>query len=117
MGISWKLQVGSALTVTRATNLLEKFGDRVPVRENEWDNRHFWRVSNAEHPEMSENVGMVNLSHFAIYDVKGPDAEKLMEYACVAKVGGDTPSAKASIPTFSTRSVAFVPTDAGSHGS
>ena len=75
-------------------HLLEKFGDRVPVRENEWDNRHFWRVSNAEHLEMSENVGMVNLSHFAIYDVKGPDAEKLMEYVCVAKVGGDTPVGK-----------------------
>ena len=75
-------------------HLLEKFGDRVPVRENEWDNRHFWRVSNAEHLEMSENVGMVNLSHFAVYDVKGPDAEKLMEYVCVAKVGGDTPVGK-----------------------
>jgi hypothetical protein len=37
-------------------HLLEKFGDRVPVRENEWDNRHFWRVSNAEHLELSENA-------------------------------------------------------------
>jgi glycine cleavage system aminomethyltransferase T/glycine/D-amino acid oxidase-like deaminating enzyme len=71
-------------------HLLEKFGDRVPVRESEWDNRHFWRVSNAEHLEMAENVGMVNLSHFAIYDVSGTDAEALMEYLCVAKVGGDT---------------------------
>ncbi|MGD9871509.1 MAG: FAD-dependent oxidoreductase [Thauera sp.] len=70
--------------------LLEKFADRVPVRENEWDNRHFWRVSNAEHLEMSENVGMINLSHFAIYDVLGQDAEALMEYLCVAKVGGNT---------------------------
>ena len=71
-------------------HLLEKYGDRVPVRENEWDNRHFWRVSNAEHLEMSENAGMINLSHFAVYDVTGPDAETLMEYACVAKVGGGT---------------------------
>ena len=71
-------------------HLLEKYGDRVPVRENEWDNRHFWRVSNAEHLEMSENAGMFNLSHFAVYDITGPDAETLMEYACVAKVGGDT---------------------------
>ena len=75
-------------------HLLEKYGDRVPVREAEWDNRHFWRVSNAEHLEMSENVGMVNLSHFAIYDVSGPDHEALMEYLCVAKVGGDTPVGK-----------------------
>jgi glycine cleavage system aminomethyltransferase T/glycine/D-amino acid oxidase-like deaminating enzyme len=75
-------------------HLLEKFGDRVPVRESEWDNRHFWRVSNAEHLEMSEHVGMVNLSHFAIYDVIGAEAEALMEYLCVAKVGGDTPVGK-----------------------
>ncbi len=71
-------------------HLLEKFGDQVPVREDEWDNRHFWRVSNAEHLQLSEDVGMVNLSHFAIYDVSGEDAESLMEYTCVAKVGGDT---------------------------
>ena len=71
-------------------HLLEKYGDRVPVRENEWDNRHFWRVSNAEHLAMSENAGMINLSHFAVYDVTGADAEALMEYVCVAKVGGDT---------------------------
>ena len=69
-------------------HLLEKYGNRVPVRENEWDNRHFWRVSNAEHLEMSENVGMVNLSHFAIYDITGPDREALMEYLCAARVGG-----------------------------
>ncbi len=75
-------------------HLFEKYGERVPVRENEWDNRHFWRVSNAEHLAMSEDVGMVNLSHFAIYDVTGPDAEALMEYTCVAKVGGDTPVGK-----------------------
>lgn len=70
-------------------HLLEKYADRVPVREHEWDNRHFWRVSNAEHLEMSANAGMFNLSHFAVYDVSGPDAESLMEYACVAKVGGN----------------------------
>ena len=75
-------------------HLLEKYANRVPTREAEWDNRHFWRVSNAEHLEMSENVGMVNLSHFAIYDVSGSDAEALMEYVCVAKVGGNTPVGK-----------------------
>lgn len=72
-------------------HLLEKYADRVPVRHNEWDNRHFWRVSNAEHLAMSDDVGMINLSHFAIYEVLGADAEALMEYLCVAKVGGNTP--------------------------
>jgi len=74
--------------------LLEKHAERVPERKAEWDNRHFWRVSNAEHLELSENVGMINLSHFALYDVVGPDAEALMEHLCVAKVGGDTPIGK-----------------------
>ncbi len=70
-------------------HLVEKYADRVPVRENEWDNRHFWRVSNAEHLEMSENCGIVNLSHFAIYDVEGPDHVALMEWLCAARIGGD----------------------------
>ena len=80
--------------------LLEKYADRVPVRENEWDNRHFWRVSNAEHLELSENVGMINLSHFAIYDVSGRDAETLMEYVSSSKVAGDTPVGKGVYTNF-----------------
>lgn len=70
-------------------HLLEKYGDRVPVRENEWDNRHFWRVSNAEHLALSEDCGIINLSHFAMYDVEGPDHVALMEWLCAAKIGGD----------------------------
>ncbi|MCG6858323.1 MAG: FAD-dependent oxidoreductase [Salaquimonas sp.] len=70
-------------------HLLEKYGNKVPVRENEWDNRHFWRVSNAEHLAMSEDCGIVNLSHFAIYDVEGPDHVALMEWLCAARIGGD----------------------------
>ena len=69
--------------------LLEKYGNRVPVRENEWDNRHFWRVSNAEHLAMSEDCGVVNLSHFYMFDVQGPDHVALMEWVCAAKIGGD----------------------------
>ena len=70
-------------------HLLKKYGNRVPLRENEWDGRHFWRVSNAEHLAMSEDCGIVNLSHFAIYDVEGPDHVALMEWLCAAKIGGD----------------------------
>ncbi|MEZ5792708.1 MAG: FAD-dependent oxidoreductase [Nitratireductor sp.] len=70
-------------------HLLEKWGDKVPVRANEWDNRHFWRVSNAEHLEMSEGCGIVNLSHFAMIDVEGPDHVAMMEWLCAAKIGGD----------------------------
>ena len=39
---------------------------------------------------MSESVGMINLSHFAIMDIEGPDAERMLEYLSVAKVGGNT---------------------------
>jgi hypothetical protein len=59
-------------------HLLEKYGDRVPVRANEWDNRHFWRVSNAEHLAMTDDCGIVNLSHFHMVDIEGPD------HACVS---------------------------------
>lgn len=69
--------------------LLDKYRDKVPVRANEWDNRHFWRVSNAEHLEMSADCGIVNLSHFAIYDVEGPDHVAMMEWLCAARIGGD----------------------------
>lgn len=71
-------------------HLLEKYADQVPVRENEWDNRHFWRVSNAEQLEMSADCAIINLSHFHMTDISGPDHVALMEYLCAAKVGGDT---------------------------
>ncbi|HTV72008.1 MAG TPA: FAD-dependent oxidoreductase [Rhizobiaceae bacterium] len=71
-------------------HLLEKYGNRIPVRENEWDNRHFWRVSNAEHLAMSEDCGIVNLSHFHMVDIEGPDHVELLEWLCAAKIGGDT---------------------------
>lgn len=69
--------------------LLDKFGDRAPVRGNEWDNRHFWRVSNAEQLRMSEDCGVINLSHFHISDIEGPDHVALIEWLCVARIGGE----------------------------
>jgi len=65
---------------------------KVPVRENEWDRRHVpYEIANAEHLAMSDGVGMINLSHFAIFDVEGPDAERLLETLSVAQVGGSKP--------------------------
>jgi glycine cleavage system aminomethyltransferase T len=70
---------------------LDNYLQEVPVRENEWDRRHVpYEIANAEHLAMSESVGMINLSHFAIMDVEGPDAERMLEYLSVAKVGGKT---------------------------
>ncbi|MEE2859292.1 MAG: FAD-dependent oxidoreductase [Pseudomonadota bacterium] len=70
-------------------HLLEKYADQVPERENEWDSRHFWRVSNAEQLEMSADCGIINLSHFHMTDITGPDHVALMEWLCAAKIGGD----------------------------
>lgn len=70
-------------------HLLEKYADRVPARENEWDTRHFWRVSNAEQLAMSDDCGIINLSHFHMTDIEGPDHVDLMEWLCAAKIGGD----------------------------
>ncbi len=70
-------------------HLLEKYGNQVPLRENEWDNRHFWRVSNAEQLALSEDCGIINLSHFYMFDVEGPDHEALMEWLCAARIGGE----------------------------
>ncbi|MCA8882818.1 MAG: GcvT family protein [Rhodobacteraceae bacterium] len=71
-------------------HLLEKYAGQVPVRENEWDNRHFWRVSNAEQLEMSADCAIINLSHFHVTDIAGPDHVALLEWLSAAKIGGDT---------------------------
>ncbi|CUJ33331.1 GcvT family protein [Cognatishimia activa] len=70
-------------------HLLEKYADQVPVREAEWDNRHFWRVSNAEQLEMSADCGMINLSHFHMTEISGPDHVALLEWLSAAKIGGE----------------------------
>ncbi|VDC20439.1 GcvT family protein [Pseudogemmobacter humi] len=69
--------------------LLEKYASQIPVREHEWDNRHFWRVSNAEHLEMTADCGLINLSHFHLTDITGPDHVELLEWLSAAKIGGD----------------------------
>ena len=80
---------------------LDKYIKEVPVRENEWDTRHVpYDVANAEHLAMSDSVGMINLSHFPIMDIKGPDAERMLEYLSVAKVGGNTPKGKVIYTNF-----------------
>ena len=80
---------------------LQDYLKDIPVRENEWDSRHVpYELANAEHLAMSESVGMINLSHFPIMDIEGPDAEKMLEYLSVAKVGGNTPIGKVIYTNF-----------------
>jgi hypothetical protein len=80
---------------------LSEYLKDIPVRKNEWDQRHVpYEIANAEHLAMSESVGMINLSHFPIMDIEGPDAEKMLEYLSVAKVGGNTPVGKVIYTNF-----------------
>jgi len=90
-----------ALAYTSNREKLEHYIKDVPVRENEWDTRHVpYDIANAEHLAMSDSVGMINLSHFPIMDIKGPDAERMLEYLSVAKVGGNTPEGKVIYTNF-----------------
>src|SRR5699024_5731265 len=95
----WERAHGYAANETRLADYMAK----VPERKNEWDNRHFWRVSNAEQLAMSDSVGMINLSHFAVYDISGADAESLLEYLSVAKVGANTAIGKGVYTNFLTQ--------------
>ncbi|MGE4605704.1 MAG: dehydrogenase, partial [Myxococcota bacterium] len=76
----------------------------VPVRDNEWDRRHVpYEVANAEQLAMSDRVGMINLSHFAIFDIEGPDAQRLLEALSVAQVGGNKPAGAVVYTNFLNR--------------
>ncbi len=69
--------------------LVEKYG--VLARDHEWDARWWSPVINAEHLAMRENVGMVDLTAFAIFDVTGPGTvdyiQKMAVNQCDVAVG------------------------------
>jgi glycine cleavage system aminomethyltransferase T len=54
--------------------LLAEYGERVMPRRYEWDARWWSPIINAEHLAMRDRVGIVDLSAFAKFDVKGPGA-------------------------------------------
>ena len=65
--------------------LVEEYGDQVMPREHEWDSRWWSPIINAEHLRMRETAGIVDLSAFAIFDVKGPGALEAVQTACVSQ--------------------------------
>ncbi len=65
--------------------LLEAYGDAVMPREHEWDSRWWSPVINAEHLRMREAAGVVDLSAFAIFDIRGPGALDSVQRTCVAQ--------------------------------
>ena len=90
-----------ALAYESNRDKLENYLNDIPVRGNEWDRRHVpYELANAEHLAMSDSVGMINLSHFPIIDIEGPDAEQMLEYLSVAKIGGNTPVGKVIYTNF-----------------
>lgn len=60
--------------------LVEKFGDAVMPRTAEWEARWWSPLINAEHLQMRETAGLVDLTAFAIFDIVGPGA-----LACVQR--------------------------------
>ncbi len=59
--------------------LLEKFGEKVMPRTAEWESRWWSPIINAEHLQMRESAGIVDLSAFAIFDVTGPSSLTLVQ--------------------------------------
>jgi heterotetrameric sarcosine oxidase gamma subunit len=54
--------------------LVDKFGDAVMPRTSEWEARWWSPIINAEHLQMRETAGLVDLTAFCIFDVIGPGA-------------------------------------------
>jgi glycine cleavage system aminomethyltransferase T/glycine/D-amino acid oxidase-like deaminating enzyme len=54
--------------------LVEKYGDAVMPRTSEWEARWWSPIINAEHLQMRETAGLVDLSAFVIFDITGPSA-------------------------------------------
>lgn len=67
-------------------HLLEKFGDRVMPRTSEWEARWWSPIINAEHLQMRETAGVVDLSAFAIFDVTGPAALSVVQKVAVRQM-------------------------------
>ena len=66
--------------------LLEKFGDKVMPRTAEWDSRWWSPIINAEHLQMRETAGVVDLSAFALFDITGPSALSVVQKCAVRQM-------------------------------
>ncbi len=66
--------------------LVEKFGDAVMPRTAEWDSRWWSPIINAEHLQMRETAGMIDLTAFAIFDIVGPGALDVVQRTAVRQM-------------------------------
>ena len=71
--------------------LLEKYGDKVMPRSAEWDSRWWSPIINAEHLQMRETGGIVDLTAFAAFDITGsgvvPYMQKMTVHNANVKIG------------------------------
>ena len=63
--------------------LLDEYKDGIQERPHEWDARWWSPIITAEHLAMRERVAMVDLTAFAIFDVRGPGALDYMQKLAV----------------------------------
>lgn len=66
--------------------LVDKFADQIPDRPHEWDRRWWSPIQNAEHLQLRETVGMIDLTAFALFDIKGPGVVDYMQKMTVNQV-------------------------------
>ncbi|MSY95583.1 MAG: FAD-dependent oxidoreductase, partial [Actinobacteria bacterium] len=66
--------------------LVAKFGDSVMPRTAEWESRWWSPIINAEHLQMRETAGLVDLTAFAVFDVMGPSALDVVQRTAVRQM-------------------------------
>jgi glycine cleavage system aminomethyltransferase T/glycine/D-amino acid oxidase-like deaminating enzyme len=66
--------------------LLEEYGDRISVREAEWEARWWSPIINAEHLALRDRAGYIDLTAFAIFDVTGPGALEAVQHVAMRQM-------------------------------
>jgi glycine cleavage system aminomethyltransferase T/glycine/D-amino acid oxidase-like deaminating enzyme len=66
-------------------DLVERYD--IADREVEWDRRWWSPITSAEHLNMREYCGLVDLSAFQLFDLSGPGAVEFADSLCVNKIG------------------------------
>ena len=68
------------------SGLVEKYGDAVMPRTAEWESRWWSPIINAEHLQMRETAGLVDLTAFALFDITGPGALATVQQVCMRQM-------------------------------
>ena len=66
--------------------LVEKYGDAVMPRTAEWESRWWSPIINAEHLQLRETAGLVDLTAFALFDITGPGALATVQRVCMRQM-------------------------------